>query len=160
MKKTNLLCRTFWAMILGGCSTGLQADDYGWFRLVSDGETVEWPVAALRKITFSFDGNMHVETGSGVRSFSCAALEKMYFAGQSTGMVSQVTYGRIQQVAPYAVAFPPTAAGGQVEVFRADGIRVRSFRIGPAGGTFVLEGLSRGIYVIRFAGQTLKFICS
>lgn len=145
-----------WAMV---CTTGMRADDFNWFRVVSGGDTYEWPVGELRKVTFTIDGKMNVEGSGGTQVFDRLTLDKLYFAAQSTGIIApDFSEDRIRLVSPMTIVFPKTSAGGRACICQSDGTLVQVVDVSPSGRQVSLEGLSRGVYVIRYAGQTLKFI--
>lgn len=142
-----------------GAFSGLHAAGDDWLRLVSEGGTTEWAVRDLRKITFTFDGMMLVKSKDGVQSFTCKSLDKLYFWAQSTGVTTASgADGSMAMHGPSTVSFPQTPAGGRAFLYRPDGTLVRVLDVAAAGGPYRIDGLSRGIYMIHFSGQTLKFV--
>ena len=75
--KSSILCRCLAAGLVLACGSGMQADDFDRFCVVAGGDTYEWPVGELRKITFTFDGKMNVESNVGKQIFDCFTLDKL-----------------------------------------------------------------------------------
>ena len=157
--KSSILCRCLAAGLVLAGGSGMQADDFDRFCVVAGGDTYEWPVGELRKITFTFDGKMNVESNVGKQIFDCFTLDKLYFSAQGSGIAAPDCSGeRIRLLAPATVVFPQTPVGGRACIYRPDGTLVRVVDVPSSGGQVSLDGLSGGIYVIRYVGQTLKFI--
>lgn len=152
---------SFWLPVALLCQIPVSgwADDYSTLKLQAGGKAYEWSVQNLHKITFSTNATMEVHTKNGqVQLFEGPTLEKMYFEASSTGIAQNVAGDKMVLQPGGVLVFPDASSGGVLKVFSMNGTQVFGTEVPAGRGSLTLPRMNRGIYVILYSGQTLKYV--
>lgn len=150
-----MLAAVLWAAAPLGA---LQADDYGWLTLQHSGAQQSVALASVRKITFS-GGALQLITAEGTTSYALNGMEKMFFTSQPTP-VAEITGQTGVEVAyrpgSKQLTVDGLAAEATLVVYGLNGTPVIRHTLPAGGGTVSLDGLPRGVYVVKVAGCIVK----
>lgn len=138
----------------------VQADETEYMVFLSSAGEQEVAVSELKKVVFQ-GGEMIVKKKDNTSErFALGDMNKMFFRMQSTGIekpagaVARLTWNA--QTAE--VGLPAVSSGIWATVYSLSGTLVCKERIEATGGTLSLNHLPKGVYVVHYAGMTLKIV--
>lgn len=154
--------RKYWGilpvMLLSALS--VQADETEYMVFQSKAGEQEIALSELKKVVFQ-DGKLVAEKkdNTSVR-FTLSDLSKLFFRMQTTGISRpEAAAGRMMWYPQTAeLLLPETVSGEWATVYSLSGTVVCRERMAAAGGSLSLERLPKGIYMVRYAGTTLKIV--
>lgn len=138
----------------------VHADETEYMVFLSSAGEQEVAVSELKKVVFQ-GGEMIVEKKDNTSErFALKDMNKMFFRMQSTGIEKPAEAGaRLAWNAQTAeVGLPAVSSGAWATVYSLSGTVVCKERMDAAGGTLSLSHLSKGVYVVHYAGMTLKIV--
>lgn len=138
----------------------LRADETEYMVFLSSAGEQGIAVSDLKKVVFQ-SGEMIVEKKDNTSEhFALKDMNKMFFRMQSTGIESPVEAGArlLWNARTSEVGFPAVSTGSWATVYSLSGTVVCKERIGAAGGTLSLSHLPKGVYVVYYAGMTIKIV--
>lgn len=135
-------------------ANALAEDNYLYIQS-STGETVDWSVPSLQKMTFQ-NGNVVITKKDGTSTYTpISSISRMYISTpsangiESVGNNGQCTWDgeRLHVNAP---------AGSVVKVYSVNGVLVSQTRLTDTSVN--LQGLNRGMYVVNVGGHVVKIM--
>ena len=138
----------------------VHADETEYMVFLSSAGEQEVAVSELKKVVFQ-GGEMIVEKKDNTSErFALKDMNKMFFRMQSTGIEKPAEVGaRLAWNAQTAeVGLPAVSSGAWATVYSLSGMVVCKERMAEAGGTLSLNHLPKGVYVVHYAGMTLKIV--
>lgn len=136
------------------------ADETEYMVFLSSSGERQVPVSDLKKVVFQ-GGEMIVEKKDNTSErFALGDMNKMFFQMQTTGIEKPVgTAGRlIWNAQTGEIRLPAVSSGAWDTVYSLSGMVVCKERMAAAGGTLSLNHLPKGVYVVHYAGMTLKIV--
>lgn len=135
-------------------ANALAEDNYLYIQS-STGETVDWSVPSLQKMTFQ-NGNVVITKKDGTSTYTpISSISRMYISTpsangiESVGNNGQCTWDgeRLHVNAP---------VGSAVKVYSVNGVLVSQTRLTDTSVN--LQGLNRGMYVVNVGGHVVKIM--
>ena len=132
-----------------------KAEDNHLYIEPNAGETLNWNVPSLQKMTFQ-NGNVVLTMKDGTSTYTpISSISRMYISTpsangiESVGNNGQCTWDgeRLHVNAP---------AGSAVKVYSVNGVLVSQTRLTDT--SVDLQGLNRGMYVVNVGGQVVKIM--
>ena len=154
-KKRNLfLCS---ALLLCTCYTAsAQTDELSYLNIAHGGVEYSLTLSNLQKLTFA-DGKMQAFTTEGTNEFDCANLEKLYFSAVPTSINdASVIADKLKFNSASGLLSVEAKIGDIVRVYAINGKLVNSLRLNSNTGALNLNGLSKGIYLVKLNNQVIK----
>ena len=135
-------------------ANALAEDNYLYIQS-STGETVDWSVPSLQKMTFQ-NGNVVITKKDGTSTYTpVSSISRMYISTPSANGIESVGNNgqciwdgeRLHVNAP---------AGSAVKVYSVNGVLVSQTRLTDTSVN--LQGLNRGMYVVNVGGHVVKIM--
>lgn len=138
----------------------VHADETEYMVFLSSAGEQGIAVSDLKKVVFQ-SGEMIVEKKDNTSErFALGDMNKMFFRMQATGIGKPAeTDTRLTWNAQAAeVELPAVPSGAYAAVYSLSGTLVCKKQMTSAGGTLSLSHLPKGVYVVHYAGMTLKIV--
>lgn len=136
-------------------ATNALAEDNHLYILSSAGETLDWSVPTLQKMTFQ-NGNVVITKKDGTSTYTpISSVSRMYISTPSANGIESVE-GGVQCAWDGERLHVNAPAGSAVRVFSVNGVLVSQTRLTDT--SVDLQGLNRGMYVVNVGGQVLKIM--
>lgn len=133
------------------------ADDYAYLSIMQTGEQSDVSISSIRNITFEADEMLIRLTDGSLQRLPLSGLTKMFFSGESTGIRPVAANGRMPGFRlKDGVLHVTGAQGAGISVYDANGKAVRSVTASEDETEMNLDGLSKGVYIVRVGSQTTK----
>lgn len=136
------------------------ADETEYMVFLSSAGEQEVAVSELKKVVFQ-GGEMIVEKKDNTSErFALGNMNKMFFRMQVTGIEKPAEAGSrlVWNAQAAEVGLPAVSSGAWATVYSLSGTVVCKERMAAAGGTLSLNHLPKGVYVVHYAGMTLKIV--
>lgn len=133
----------------------LAAQDYGYLTLKrADGREKSF---AVGRITLTFDAaNMQLATGGQAYSYALTDLNKLFFSSAATAIERAALPTQAVSLEGGDLLNVTLPAAARVSVFAVDGTLCLQRTLTAGTHTLPLNGLGRGIYLVRLNGTTFK----
>ena len=150
MKKLLLL-----ATMLLASNIVVLAEDYHLYMYSNNGETQDWSIPTLQKMTFE-NGNVVLTTKIGTSVYTpISSIAKLYINTPSAHGI-ETTNKNIMFYWEGELLKVDVQPGSQVSVYNAAGVVVKHERLD--GNVIDLQGCAKGLYVVNVDGQIFKTI--
>lgn len=135
-------------------ANALAEDNYLYIQS-STGETVDWSVPSLQKMTFQ-NGNVVITKKDGTSTYTpISSISRMYISTPSANGIESV--GNNGQCTWDGERLHVNAlAGSAVKVYSVNGVLVSQTRLTDTSVN--LQGLNRGMYVVNVGGHVVKIM--
>jgi hypothetical protein len=131
------------------------AEDNHLYIQPNAGETLQWSVPSLQKMTFQ-NGNVVLTMKDGTSTYTpISSVKRIYICTPSANSITSVD-GKSQCVWDGARLQIDAQVGASVAVYSVNGASVMHTRLTDT--TVDLQGLSRGVYIVNVDGQVFKII--
>lgn len=141
--------------MLATFSVATKAEDNHLYIEPNAGETLDWSVPALQKMTFQ-NGNVVLTMKDGTSTYTpISSIKRMYICTPSANGIDAVE-SNAQCTWDGERLHVSAKQGAPVRVFSVNGTLVRSARLTDT--SIDLQGLSRGLYIVNADGQTFKIL--
>jgi len=136
-------------------AANVMAEDNHLYIQSSTGETLDWSVSSLQKMTFQ-NGNVVVTMKNGTSTYTpISSVSRMYICTPSVNGIESVE-GDVQCTWDGERLHVNAPAGSAVKVYSVNGVLVSQTRL--TGTSVDLQGLNRGMYVVNVGGQVVKIM--
>jgi hypothetical protein len=131
------------------------AEDNHLYIQPNAGETLQWSVPSLQKMTFQ-NGNVVLTMKDGTSTYTpISSVKRIYICTPSANSITSVD-GKSQCVWDGERLQIDAQVGASVAVYSVNGASVMHTRLTDT--TVDLQGLSRGVYIVNVDGQVFKII--
>lgn len=137
----------------------VKADEYYYLTLKQGNVEESVTLSALKKITFQSGKLMATEISGLQRSYDLKTLNKMYFTSQPTaieGVGNDASFALSYDPMAQVIRVSGAAVAMDLKIYSLSGALLRSVTVGDGNSTIGISSLSRGIYVVKVNGRTLK----
>ncbi len=141
------------ATLFAASALTVQADDYNYLTVACNNSEQSISLSAVQKLTFDASQVIVWTTDGQQITFPLAQMEKMSFTANPTSIQSLA--GQSQDLR-YEGGQLLVHGSGLVRVYRTDGALVYVAKTVSGDNAIGLDALRSGLYVISFAGQTIK----
>jgi len=142
-------------MLLMIACANVKAEDNHLYIQPNAGETLQWSVPSLQKMTFQ-NGNVVLTMKDGTSTYTpISSVKRIYICTPSANSITSVD-GKSQCVWDGERLQVNAQAGASVAVYSVNGVSVMHTRLTDT--TVDLQGLSRGVYIVNVDGQAFKII--
>lgn len=136
-------------------AANVMAEDNHLYIQSSTGETLDWSVPSLQKMTFQ-NGNVVVTMKNGTSTYTpISSVSRMYICTPSVNGIESVE-GDGQCIWDGERLHVNAQAGSAVKVYSVNGVLVSQTRLTDT--SVDLQGLNRGMYVVNVGGQVVKIM--
>lgn len=136
-------------------AVNVMAEDNHLYIQSSTGETLDWSVPSLQKMTFQ-NGNVVVTMKNGTSTYTpISSVSRMYICTPSVNGIESVE-GDVQCTWDGERLHVNAPAGSAVKVYSVNGVLVSQTRLTDT--SVDLQGLNRGMYVVNVGGQVVKIM--
>ena len=136
-------------------AANVMAEDNHLYIQSSTGETLDWSVPSLQKMTFQI-GNVVITMKNGTSTYtSISSVNRMYICTPSVNGIESVE-GDGQCIWDGERLHVNAPAGSAVKVYSVNGVLVSQTRLTDT--SVDLQGLNRGMYVVNVGGQVVKIM--
>lgn len=136
-------------------AANVMAEDNHLYIQSSTGETLDWSVPSLQKMTFQ-NGNVVVTMKNGTSTYTpISSVSRMYICTPSVNGIESVE-GDVQCTWDGERLHVNALAGSAVKVYSVNGVLVSQTRLTDT--SVDLQGLNRGMYVVNVGGQVVKIM--
>ena len=136
-------------------AANVMAEDNHLYIQSSAGETLDWSVPSLQKMTFQ-NGNVVVTMKNGTSTYTpISSVSRMYICTPSVNGIESVE-GDVQCTWDGERLHVNAPAGSAVKVYSVNGVLVSQTRLTDT--SVDLQGLNRGMYVVNVGGQVVKIM--
>ena len=136
-------------------AANVMAEDNHLYIQSSAGETLDWSVPSLQKMTFQ-NGNVVVTMKNGTSTYTpISSVSRMYICTPSVNGIESVE-GDLQCTWDGERLHVNAPAGSAVKVYSVNGVLVSQTRLTDT--SVDLQGLNRGMYVVNVGGQVVKIM--
>ena len=136
-------------------AANVMAEDNHLYIQSSTGETLDWSVSSLQKMTFQ-NGNVVVTMKNGTSTYTpISSVSRMYICTPSVNGIESVE-GDVQCTWDGERLHVKAPAGSAVKVYSVNGVLVSQTRLTDT--SVDLQGLNRGMYVVNVGGQVVKIM--
>lgn len=136
-------------------AANVMAEDNHLYIQSSIGETVDWSVPSLQKMTFQ-NGNVVVTLKNGTSTYTpISSVSRMYICTPSVNGIESVE-GDGQCTWDGERLHVNAPAGSAVKVYSVNGVLVSQIRLTDT--SVDLQGLNRGMYVVNVGGHVVKIM--
>lgn len=137
-------------------SITVQAEDNYLYIQPNAGETANWSIPSLQKMSFN-EGHVVLTTKAGTSaSTPISSIDRIYIATPSSQRIEECTKGGLTYRWDGKVLQADAHPGTLVEVFNISGTIVVKQPL--TGNSVDLHHLSKGIYIVRIDGQAFRII--
>lgn len=136
-------------------AANVMAEDNHLYIQSSTGETLDWSVPSLQKMTFQ-NGNVVITMKNGTSTYTpISSVSRMYICTPSVNGIESVD-GDVQCTWDGERLHVNAPAGFAVKVYSVNGVLVSQTRLTDT--SVDLQGLNRGMYVVNVGGQVVKIM--
>lgn len=136
-------------------SVATMAEDNHLYIEPNAGETTDWSIPSLQKITFQ-NGNVVLTMKDGTSTYTpISSIKRMYICTPSANGINDVE-SNAQCTWDGERLHVSAKQNTPVRVFSVNGALVRSVRLTDT--SIDLQGLSRGMYIVNVDGQNFKVL--
>ncbi len=144
------------SMILASVNTALLAEDNHLYIQPNAGETLDWSVPTLQKMTFQ-DGQVVLTKKDGTTAYApISTVKRMYISTPSAQGMEQIADKTPLLQWNGDMLHLSAQPGTLVVVYNVAGAVVKREKLTDNGIDF--QGLGKGLYIVNVGGQVLKTI--
>lgn len=143
-------------LLLAFCCS-MQADNLAYLSIVqTDGQT-NFNINTIRRITFSDGYMVFALTDNTEQKLPLSSLSRMFFSADGVDAIKTVESQKPAFALQEGVLSVEAQEGTQVTIYDMNGRPVRNTTAQKAGTSINLNGMSKGVYIVR-VGKDIKKI--